>query len=205
MSPMKKIIILLTLIITAIAQNSAHAQLHYLTSLLKPTQSYCHKMPTSIDMFGGYKWQHGFTIGSTTGPYKPGFAIYKLGGKYDTIKFVIGLCSDSYRGAPRVVTIYADGKKIFDKAIKYYDIHQRVTLDIKGADELKFVLVTGEGTIGFGEVTLWKNGERPKDTGNLISGKPTKKMLCRDLMPYTMDNNEALRDAGIDDNTIYDD
>ena len=193
---MKKIIILLTLIITAIAQNSAHAQLHYLTSLLKPTQSYCHKMPTSIDMFGGYKWQHGFTIGSTTGPYKPGFAIYKLGGKYDTIKFVIGLCSDSYRGAPLVVTIYADGKKIFDKAIKYYDIHQRVTLDIKGADELKFVLVTGEGTIGFGEVTLWKNGERPKDTGNLISGKPTKKMLCRDLMPYTMDNNEALRDAG---------
>lgn len=188
---MKRLLGIILAAICSLGISSAQIQVRYLVNLYKPVQSYCYTSGRTLEIYGGNRWQNGFSIGNTVGPYKAGYATFRLGGKYDTIKFVTGLrkgCSASSTN-PCVVTIYADGKKIFDKVLRNYEVHQRVTLDIKGADELRFVLVAGEGEVCFGEVSLWKAGEKPKDTGNITTAKPAKKMLVRDIMPYTIDYN----------------
>lgn len=190
----KNIVILLVLMVCVHA--FGQSQVRYLTRSYKPVDAYCYTAGNAMEIYGGLKWTNGFSIGNTSGPYRPGHATFKLGGKYETLMFVLGLKKGSYGSDPRIVTVYADGKKIMDEVIRKYDIHKRITLDIKGADELKFVLVTGNGDICFAEATLWKTGETPRETAHVITGKPGKKMLVKDILPYTMENHSALEDNG---------
>lgn len=190
---MKRTACLLTALLLFLVQ--AAAQTRYLVDVASPVKSYQYEAyrsgPNSkkLNLSGGLKWQGGFTIGNTQGPYQPGYAIFNLGGKYDTILFVLGLEADSYVSDPRVVTVYADGRKVMDEVVRNFGIPKRIRLDIKGVNELKFVLVSGEGKIGFGEVTLWKTGETPRETGNLITTPPKTTRLIKDLRPYAQENH----------------
>ncbi len=195
----KSIVILLTMLL---GFEELAAQVNYLVNTYTPVDSYSYTAykytgPSSkqIAMSGGLKWYGGFTIGHTVGPYKPGYAIFNLGGKYEKIMFVLGH-ENFGRGAggtgisteARIVTAYADGRKVMDEIVYPYGIPKRITLDIKGVNELKFTLVQGEGQIGIGEATLWTAGQEPKETGNLITEAPKTLELVKDLKPYFQNN-----------------
>ena len=47
-----------------------------------------------MSLIGGLTWHNGFTIGSSQGPYKPGFATFRLGGEYGCMLFVLGRIYD---------------------------------------------------------------------------------------------------------------
>lgn len=193
---MKKRIAATLMVLMACLNVFAQSQPRYLTRNYKPVDSYRYAAGNTMEIYGGLKWSNGFSIGNTSGPYKAGYATFKVGGQYEKLTFVLGLKKGSYGQDPRIVTVYADGKKIMDEVVRMYGIHKRITLNIKGANELKFVLVKGEGDICFAEAALWKAGETPRETGNLITQKPQKKMLFRDILPYTLVNHTALEDNG---------
>ncbi len=193
---MKRILSILTLFLT-VALHS-YSQPRYLVNILSPEDSYAYKAyrysgsgSADMNLTGGPDWHGGFTIGSTLAPYKPGYASFRLGGAYDTIMFVLGRVYDpeSFDNEPAVVTVYADGKKIADEIVRKYDVPRRMRLDIKGVDELRFSIVKGEDDIGFAEVTVWKAGESPVETGNTVTAPPGKTQLVKDLKPYAQYNH----------------
>ena len=105
--------------------------------------------------------------------------------------FVLGRIYDpeSFDNEPAVVTVYADGRKIADEIVRKYDVPRRMTLDISGVDELEFAIVKGEDDIGFAEVSLWKEGETPVETGNPVTAPAQETFLVKDLEPYAQYNH----------------
>ena len=152
---MKKIIAILLALMAGTA--TITAQTKYLVNTLTPTSSLCYTAykyngPSSkqIEMSGGLSWYGGFTIGSTVGPYRPGYATFELGGKYETLLLVLGHATTNTGAGgsgidtdPRIFTIHADGRKILDTKIYPYGIPERIRLDVRGVNELKFSIVTG--------------------------------------------------------------
>ena len=110
--------------------------------------------------------------------------MFNVGGQYKTLMFVTGIPDEHIYEGNRIATVYADGKKIFDKVIRVNDVPRLATLDITGVRELKFQLVAGMGEVYFGEVTLWKEGETPRQTANVPSNK-NPRQLMKDLKPYS--------------------
>lgn len=162
------------------------SQTKYLVNSFTPVESLCYEAykyngenSPQIAMSGGLNWYGGFTVSHAVGPYTPGYATFRLDGKYDKLMFVLGH-ENFNTGAggsgisvePSIFTVLADGKKIMDELVYPYGIPKRITLDIKGVDELKFMLVQGPGRIGVAEATLWTAGQQPVETGNLITEKP---------------------------------
>lgn len=193
---MKRFSLLLLALAAGLAQLAAQPK--YLVNTLSPVDSYCYTAykysgPSSrqIDMSGGLAWYGGFTIGHTSAPYRPGFATFRLGRRYDTLLFVLGHETFN-RGAGgtgvdtevRIVTVYADGRKVADELVYPYGIPKRIRLNVAGVDELKFELVSGPGQIGVAEATLWSSGETPVETGNPLPKSPRTIELVKDLKPY---------------------
>jgi hypothetical protein len=66
---------------------------------------------------------------------QPGFIVFDLPQGYEKMSFVLGPLGDSYLHSDEnnaILTIKADGKKIFDKVVHVYDAPQEVVLNIKG-------------------------------------------------------------------------
>lgn len=175
----------------------SHSQTRYLVNTLSPVDGYEYRAYKStsggpkMKLTGGLDWTSGFTVGSSLAPYRPGHVTFRTGGEYAVLTFVLGRIYDpeSFDNEPAVVTIYADGRKIADEIVRKYDVPRRMRLDIADANELKFMIVKGEDDIGFAEVALWKAGETPKETGNLITAPPKKTQLVKDLKPYAQYNH----------------
>ncbi len=205
---MKKILI--SLIVALVSFICADAQT-YLVNAHKPVDSYCYEAfpykgasSPKIRMSGGLDWYGGFTIGHGVGPYTPGFAEFDLGGKYETLMFVAGHeCTGTGAGGsgisldPAIVTIYLDGVKVRDGLVYPYGIPKRISLDVRGVNKVEFKLIQGYADIAFGEVTLWKAGETPRETGNLITSKPKTIELGKDLKPYFQ--NYIIKTVGKDE------
>ena len=65
---------------------------------------------------------------------------------YDKLSFVVGpdspnSASDKYNA---IVTVKADGNRVFDKVIWEHDAPQEYTVDLKGARQLRFDIPKGE-------------------------------------------------------------
>ena len=193
---MKRILLILSFLAMSFLQ--VHAQTRYLVNVLSPVDSYAYRAykytggnSPAMNLAGGLDWHAGFTIGSTLAPYVPGHASFRLGGEYESIMFVLGRIYDpeSFDNEPAVVTVYADGRKIADEIVRKYDVPRRMTLDIRGVDELEFAIVKGEDDIGFAEVSLWKEGETPVETGNPVTAPAQETFLVKDLEPYAQYNH----------------
>lgn len=141
----------------------------YLTDTHKPTEERHYKaFPTKGDgimQIAKFKYKGGFTLGSGRGGLissnTPGYVTFQLNGSYDKISFVVG--PDGPRGATDeyncIVTMKADGKRLFDKVIWDHDAPQEYVIDIKGARQLRFDIPRGETSLAFGAVKLWKAGQ----------------------------------------------
>lgn len=180
---MNKLRITITAVFVCLAMMLTAQTPRYLTSQYKSTANSFYQQGRT-EKIGGLKWSHGFKLRSDTGGKSQGYAVFNVGGQYKTLMFVTGIPDEHIYEGNRIATVYADGKKIFDKVIRVNDVPRLATLDITGVRELKFQLVAGMGEVYFGEVTLWKEGETPRQTANVPSNK-NPRQLMKDLKPYS--------------------
>ena len=92
---MRRLLCVLALI--AVAAVRTDAQPRYLADELAPVESYMYRSyrhsggRQPMNLTGGLDWYGGFTIGASQGPYKPGFAKFRLDGEYESLMFVLGI------------------------------------------------------------------------------------------------------------------
>ncbi len=158
----------------------------YLMDNFKPSEakgytSYAGK----VDINGGLDWRGGFVLADK------GQVRFDLNGQYESLRFVLGhkrkwnIYGDSiFDKKPTVVTVWADDVKVYDGLVRYDGVPEHVTVRINGAKSLIFRIVDGPGVVAFGEVTLWKNGQTPRQLNNLLTGKPGQIELVKDMRPY---------------------
>ena len=205
----------LCLLLSCLALSTAFAQQktqsRYLPDLLKPEEGAyrCHLIPHSTKadadamLIGGLRWTGGIVIGYQVGPYHPGEGTFRLDGKYERLLFVMGPTRGSEgeyavngnSTLKALVGVYADGRKVLDEVISVADVPRRYSLDVKGVQEIRFALEEGETSIGFAEMTLWKTGENPQESGHLLPDKLQTLTLVKDLQPFHMNNRVNAEDA----------
>lgn len=150
----------------------------------------------------GYKYTNGFKLGNGvlyTQAEEWAYAVFSLKGEYEKISFVVGYArGGGWSGTdnePRfsadddgthIVTVRADGRRIFDEVIRDWHAPREVVLDISGVDELRFDHLKGLYTIGFAEVKLWKKGQTPTPAPNPLASviKKDKVNLVDDIKPH---------------------
>ncbi len=77
---------------------------------------------------------------------------FNLEGKYDHLTFTAGVAdrNTSFDEGSAWLTVYADGKIIFEELFTSHELQRRVTLDIKGCHQLKFGWAAEAGNENFG-------------------------------------------------------
>lgn len=114
-----------------------------------------------------------------------GFATYQLNKEYSQMTFWLGAFSNY--GKPNnksVLTIWADGRRIYDKPVFFQDAPIYVTLKVQDVEELKFKVAVGEVDIVLGQLQLWKDGATVPDPKPLVNYPEGKVKLVEQLVPY---------------------
>ena len=154
----------------------------YLTKAYKPVDSDRYTAYSSLEIQGGDVWNNCFTLGVINKYH--GHATFNIGGKYETISFILGAVKNHGGYDPNIVQIHADGKRIFDHVLRDGDLEQHFTLNISGVDKLEFSLVKPEVEPAFCEVALWTKGQTPHDLRGKHDPEVKSRMLFRDIAPY---------------------
>lgn len=200
---MKKII--LSVITICLALN-AGAQV-YLADAFKPEDS---KKFEAISSKGNsfmslavYPYKGGFTLkpgeGGLIADHIPGFVVFKIGGAYEKLSFVVGPGGKSpYQdmsfggGEPNsasdnanvIFTVRGNGRILVDEVVWCHDTPKEYVVDVTGVDELRFELPRGEQGLCFGEVRLWKPGQSVTPAANPVSYPSGKVVLGKQIKPY---------------------
>ena len=186
--PMKKILLSVITVLLAI---NAGAQVYLKT--LKPVEE---KLYSTDNVYNTpwhvarFEYKGSFKIGAGSGLVKgdPGYVEFSLKGAYEKLSFVIGPCDPNSAGmtSNAIVTIKADGNKIFDQVIRTYDTPREFILDVKGVDRLRIAILHGEENIAFGNAILWKAGQTPKPAPDPFASLNNKKRveLVQELWPH---------------------
>jgi len=184
-------LLLLLLLTTAAAEAQT-----YLTDVYQPTEQNQYKAyptkGTGVMEIATYKYKGGFTLGSGRGGLissnQPGFVVFDLPAGYEKMSFVLGphrpnAASDKYN---IILTVKADGRRVFDKVIWEHDAPQEYVVDLKGARQLRFDVPKGEVNLAFGAVKLWRAGQAYKPSGDPLRSIPTTGpvQLVGQLWPY---------------------
>lgn len=111
----------------------------YLTKTYEPVESDLYDAYPSLEIQGGDTWNNCFVLGVINNYH--GRAVFHIGGKYETISFVLGAAKAHGGDDPNIVQIHADGRRIFDYVIRDGDLGKHVTLNISGVYKLEFSLV----------------------------------------------------------------
>ena len=161
----------------------------YLTKAYQPVESDRYNSYSSLEIQGGDVWNNCFTLGVINNYH--GYATFHLGGKYESISFILG-AEKSYGGNdPNIVQIHADGRRIFDYVLRDGDLGQHFTLNISGVDKLEFSLVKPEVEAAFCEVTLWTKGQTPHDLRGKNNPEVKTRKLFRDIVPYRINYSSS--------------
>ena len=80
---------------------------------------------------------------------------FDLEGKYNYLTFTAGAAdrTTSYDEGTAWLTVYADGKIIYEETYSTHELPRKVTLDVTGCRQLKFGWLTDEGNENFGTAT----------------------------------------------------
>ena len=152
---------------------------------------------TKLKMMGDYTAATGFSLGSVgeylIAPQKIGKVTFKLGGKYNKLTFMMGpMVNTRVSSQPSIVTVRADGKKLVDEKIYDFDIPRSFEVNVAGAQEVTFDILSGEIYLGVGQPQLWTAGETPRKPQLDQSAAKTKALLVTDLPPYYTNSNVLL-------------
>ena len=191
---MKKTIILLTLAMTAL---TAYAQT-YLIEALKPTEENRIKIISSkvgLNDYDAQRIAHIYHVNTTlvirgaahglVGSDDHGYVTYNLKGKYSKLTFWLGPTSRAGgTTAKTLLTITADGKRIFDQPVFNYDPPRFVTLDVTGVDEIKFKVLVGEIDLALAYAQLWNEGANIVQPQLPVTYPQGKLKLVEQLIPY---------------------
>ena len=159
----------------------------YLTKAYKPLESDRYTAYSSLEIEGGDVWNNCFTLGVINNYH--GYATFHLGGKYESISFILGAEKSRGGNDPNIVQIHADGRRIFDYVLRDGDLGQHFTLNISGVDKLEFSLVKPEVEAAFCEVALWTKDQTPHDLRGKNDPEVKTRMLFRDIAPYRMNGS----------------
>ena len=165
----------------------------YLTKAYKPVESEYYNAYSSHEIQGGDTWNNCFVLGVINNYH--GRAVFKLGGKYETISFIMGPDKGHGKYDPNIVQIHADGKRIFEQVVRDADLAQHYTLNISGVDKLEFSLLRPQCEVAFCEVALWTKGQTPHDLRGKHDPEVKSRMLFRDIAPYRINYSSVYTDA----------
>ena len=191
---MKKVLLVAALVLGTIA---LQAQV-YLTDVLKPAEEHRLKTTTSkadTKSYDAMRIAHIYHVNATlvlsgaahglVGSDDHAYATYKLNGAYSKLTFWLG---PTYRAgglsAKSLLTITADGKRVFDQPVFNYDPPQFVTIDVKGVDEIKFKVLVGELDIALAYAQLWKEGVAVVQPKLPVTYPQGKIKFVEQLLPY---------------------
>lgn len=163
-------------------RDKQHEKYTYLVDNFTPTASeeynvYRYKAK-EIRMAGGESGDKGFIIKE-----EGAFATFNIGGEYETLTFYLGHsyeCSDEVG----IVTVRADGKKIFDEKVRGYEPPRKYSLDVSGVKEITFKIEGGDILAVVSDAILWEEGENPVDVRETVMEASGPTELIRELMPY---------------------
>ena len=159
----------------------------YLTKAYQPVESDRYNAYSSLEIQGGDVWNNCFTLGVINNYH--GYATFHLGGKYESVSFILGAEKSHGGNDPNIVQIHADGRRIFDYVLRDGDLGQHFTLNISGVDKLEFSLVKPEVEAAFCEVALWTKHQTPHDLRGKNDPEVKTRMLFRDIAPYRMNGS----------------
>lgn len=162
----------------------------YLTKTYKPTEQVGYEVKPSVGIQGGETWKNAFTICDR------GKATFNVDGKHEQLSFIMGPVDYQLFNESSIVTILADGRKIFDAVVKPADLPRHITLNISGVNTLQFVEVKNALNIAFCEVALWDKDEIPHDLQSKAEPNAQKKLLFKDIKPYHMNGTTELNNNG---------
>ena len=187
---MKRLLFLIAFLLCSVSYAQTPV---YLTKAYKPVDSYRYTAYSSLEIQGGDVWNNCFTLGVINNYH--GHATFNIGGKYETISFILGAVKNHGGYDPNIVQIHADGKRIFDHVLRDGDLEQQFTLNISGVDKLEFSLVEPEVEPAFCEVALWTKDQTPHDLRGKHNPEVKSRMLFRDIVPYRMNHSSSYSDA----------
>lgn len=155
-----------------------------------------------LKMMGDYTASSGFSLGQggeyLIAPDKIGKVTFKLGGKYSKLTFMLGpMTNDRVSSTPSIVTVRVDDKKKVDERIYDFDIPKPFEIDVAGAQEVTFDILSGELYLGVGDPKLWTAGEKAVKPTFDQTPATTKKMLVTELKPYYINRNILLISPGM--------
>ena len=110
---------------------------------------------------------------------------FPLGKKYSKLSF--WLCTrDNDDKAYSLVTITADGKRIYDEPYFGYDAPKWVVLDVTGVETIKFKTIDPKICVTFAKMQLWSEGETvvQHPFQSIPTGKKVK--MVEEMYPYYM-------------------
>ena len=172
----------------------------YLSDVLKPSKEHrltiiksTNKDDSSnndfIRLSNAFMTKGGIKIGGAAqglvGGDDNGYATFYLNKNYEKMSFWFG--SGQWRAGIKrkaILTIEADGKRLFDKPVFSYSEPTFITLNVSGKDSVTFKVMVGEIDVALAYLQLWKAGETVKQPDlkyNLPSGKA---QLVEQIMPY---------------------
>ena len=187
---MRRLLAILLLALTAFGSASAQ---DYLVRKFKPIEEkgYNPHYP-GVQGRAEYLYLSSFRCSNGFDLREKDYAVFSLKGAYETLSFVVGPAKrDDYRfaagdDAVDIVIVTADGKRLVDEVIHIWDAPKMFFLDVSGADQIKFESWSGEQSIFFAEIKLWKKGQKPEPyniSNKALMGKDKVK-LVEELRPH---------------------
>ena len=172
---MKKFFAFIVLLAVSILNLEAQTTLVSSITPASSTKYHAYKSSGEIIKLGGYEVRYGFTLGSPEGGLIadkiPSKAVFNLKGAYSKITLIAGpnTAGTLSNKSNSIVTITADGRRIFDEVIFGHDAPRFYTFDVTGVNEIVFSVPRGDLDYAFGKVNLWKYGESVSNTNKLLS------------------------------------
>ena len=114
-----------------------------------------------------------------------GYATYHLDKKYAKMSFWFGSAKQGGgKTSKAILTIEADGRRIFDKPVFNTSVPEFITLNVSGKDSVTFKVLIGTIDVALAYLQLWKEGETvvaPQLDYDLPEGRA---QLVEQIMPY---------------------